>query len=227
MTDKPILFQPAMVQSLLAGTKTQTRRALKMPTKTFSGGSIYERPDMGGWEPCTHGGGGCFTIARNGDRIPALEMVGMWHKTTGMAFCTPLQIGDRLWVRESWRSVIGYDGRPPRDIPEGTPIYYDADGSMDPGWKWGRKRPSMFMPRWASRITLTVTDVRVMRLHNISEADVWAEGTPIFPGPPKYAQHEYARLWNGINGHGAWEANPYVAAYTFTVHRGNIDEVKP
>lgn len=102
----------------------------------------------------------------------------------------------------------------------------------------------MFMPRWASRITLIVTDVRVERLQNISEADAIAEGVDTerccgVPsdscgthlggccGQPEAVEpvEAYSDLWDEINGPGAWDANPWVAAYTFTVHHQNIDQI--
>ena len=90
------------------------------------------------------------------------------------------------------------------------------------------------MPRWASRLTLTVTDVRVQRLQDISEADAVAEGCDAVlaltikrpngahPGNPREC---YCDLWNSLHGHGAWDANPWVVAVTFTVQRGNIDQL--
>jgi hypothetical protein len=100
------------------------------------------------------------------------------------------------------------------------------------------------MPRWASRITLLVTDVRVERLQDISGADAIAEGlmeNPAalrsavemgchwgFEGDDRYGSpiSAYATLWDHINGFGAWDANPWIAAYTFTVHNHNIDELE-
>ncbi len=97
------------------------------------------------------------------------------------------------------------------------------------------------MPRWASRLTLTVTDVRVERLQDISESDAIAEGADIAEGHRSQITGGpmikigagtymspiawYHRLWNEINGAGSWEANPWIVAYTFTVHHGNIDQI--
>ena len=143
----------------------------------------------------------------------------------------PIAIGDRLWVRETHAYV----------------------GSVDPGWLLYRAngyenecirhgfdrpfppenkvtwRPSIFMHRKVSRLTLTVTDVRVQRLHDISEADAKAEGPHQHEEwPDNYYttwRGAFAALWNSINGRDAWDANPWVAAYTFTAQHGNIDEV--
>jgi hypothetical protein len=87
-------------------------------------------------------------------------------------------VGDLLWVRETWRTDEVWDGHPNRNIPKGGSVMYLADE----GWNgivafgWGRYRLGMFMPRWASRITLEVTGVRAERLQDISEADAIAEG---------------------------------------------------
>jgi hypothetical protein len=119
-------------------------------------------------------------------------------------FKTPYAVGERLWVREAFTKT-----------PAG--ISYAADGVTHFG-AGGRLKvtPSMFMPRWASRITLEVTGVKVERLQDISEADAIAEGTtPGFGGGP--IRENFFCLWNSINGPFAADANPWVAAYTFRV----------
>jgi hypothetical protein len=214
MTDKPILFSAPMVKALLAGTKTQTRRLLN------------PQPD--------------------GDVIHY-----GWHQDKG-AFWTdqsftshPLRIwaGDRLYVREAWRTWGQYDTFPPSALVAGTHVAFEATENPNLGSNRGKFRQGMHMPRWASRLTLTVTDVRVQRLPDISEEDAVAEG--IVPvqhregGAVRYsgvgakfglAQHTakaaYAHLWDSINGEDAWSENPWVAAYTFAVQMGNIDQLE-
>jgi hypothetical protein len=128
----------------------------------------------------------------------------------------PYAPGDRLWVREAIDKVS-----------EPGNVFYRADyeaeyGEAPPrGW-----RPSIHMPRWASRLTLAVTDVRVQRLQEISEADARAEGVDI----SQQAQwgglthrFPFECLWNSLHGPDAWDANPWVCALTFTVERRNID----
>lgn len=155
--------------------------------------------------------------------------------------------GDRLYVREAWRAGRGYDGASIRDMARFSRIWFEADDANDNADAIGRKlRPSIHMPRWASRLTLTVTDVRVQRLQDISEADAKAEGivpvTRRFPplqGCPNQlrertiyewsggwsvrAADAYAVLWNSLHGPDAWDANPWVVALTFTVDQRNID----
>ena len=121
--------------------------------------------------------------------------------------------GDRLYVRETWAAPHAYDHLPPRLIPQDARIHYAATEDRG-GLLW---RPSIHMPRWASRITLEVTGVRVERLQDISEADAIAEGVYTDPACPAY--DAYAQLWDEINGLGSWEANPWVWVVGF--HRIN------
>jgi hypothetical protein len=225
MTDKPILFSGPMVRAILEGRKTQTRRVLNLPKKSFSGGPIYEHPKMGGWEPTILGGGGCFRFGKSGEKIPAPETVGIWHQTTGVAVQIPIQPRDRLWLRETWKlglsdhQCAGYQAD--MQYQCGKPIH---DGPH----RW---RPSMFMPRWASRITLLVTDVRVQRLQDISEEDAKAEG--IFATDFWREEHPpsicFSVLWDSINAKRpgcSWADNPWVAAITFTPVFQNIDAIE-
>jgi len=127
--------------------------------------------------------------------------------------------GDRLWVREAWRVPAQDDQVKPRDlIPQIAG--YEADCGTGFISATGRLRPGMFMPRWASRLTLHVTEVRVQRLQDISADDAEAEGVDC-SGP--VAINCYRDLWNQINGAGSWDANPWVVAVSFTVERANID----
>ncbi len=128
--------------------------------------------------------------------------------------CPYGQIGDRLWVRETW--AINPD--------DGGAVYRatDPDWEVCEGWAW---RPSIHMPRWASRITLEITDARVERLQRITEEDAIAEGCDHkvqyvngteFVGEP-CCKHDYANLWNGLyaaSGYG-WTVNPWVWVVAF------------
>lgn len=259
MVDRPILFSAAMVRALLAGRKTQTRRIIDFPgiDKVIdfvrvafdkdTGVPIYEMKDAGG-----------VFVTR-----PAGKHFVDYHYSPRFA------VGDRLWAREAWRVSSKWNVTAPRDLPARTmtTFFEVGGGSMGgiercptdrvrtadeypfdptyppvmPDWA-GRKRAGMHMPRWASRLTLTVTDVRVQRLQEISEADARAEGCPLTwdgkpydPPPPDvdswqgYGRYSYCLLWNKLNasrGFG-WEANPWIVAVTFTVERRNIDAVAP
>jgi hypothetical protein len=141
----------------------------------------------------------------------------------GIIHCPHGQPGDQLWVREAWRTVTEADSLPPRDLTAAHRIWFEADAPHQPGF--GKLRPSMFMPRWASRITLEITGVRVERLQDISEADAQAEGVTPTPWPDDSSRHidwplgpfrnSFYLLWESINGPGSWEANPWVWVIEF------------
>ena len=127
--------------------------------------------------------------------------------------------GTRLWVRETWAAPHAYDHLPPRLIPQDARIHYAATEDRG-GLLW---RPSIHMPRWASRITLEVTSVRVERLQDISEADALAEGvtedgslvTDLAGNDRGGAFAAFATLWEVINGADSWDDNPWVWAIEF------------
>lgn len=127
--------------------------------------------------------------------------------------CRYGQPGDTLWVREAWRTVAAADPLPPRDLTPAHRIWYEADAPHQPGA--GKLRPSMFMPRWASRITLLLKAVRVERLNEISEADAIAEGCGWNTYQDQHGERmepieAFAALWERINGPGSWDLNPWV-----------------
>lgn len=200
MVDRPLLFQPAMVRALLDGTKIQTRRLLKNAEH---------------W--------GCPTGDCPHSKQTECEesMAALDPKDIGYA------VGDRIWVKETWHTAQAYDHLPPSALSGEEGIWYPADSSFV---RWGtafvgKKRVSIHMTRWASRITLNVTDVRVEPLLNINRGDAMAEGCP-FPnmadGPDP--REWYRHLWNEINGEVSWEANPWVVAISFDVLKRNIDQ---
>lgn len=229
MADRPMPFSAPMVQALLDGRKTQTRRILK--PQPVASDFRNTKPESARW----------FYDQQRG---------GLWIADGCAAgpFKPAYAAGDRLWVREGWRPSYGADwyredlGRvpTPRDFdPARTSIEYLADGTRELG---GQGRPSIHMPRWASRLTLFVTDVKVERLQDISEEDARAEGcfvgkatgrifenaTSMRLGGNEWANARdwFADLWDSINGFGAWDANPWVVAVSFTVHRCNIDQMQ-
>ncbi|KQY39986.1 hypothetical protein [Rhizobium sp. Root483D2] len=230
MTDRPILFSAPMVRALLAGTKTQTRRLID-----FKG--IDEVMDF-------------VKVATDPQGRPVYEMKGRAGQhiaipagkhLVGYNWSPRIGVGDRLWVRESFRGSKGYNNYPPRTWSH-WPVHYEADGAPDPHDELeenGRLRPGIHMPRWASRLTLTVTDVRIERLQDISEDDAKAEGAIPYhcaaskldyygPGHAMCGQDHragFCQIWEQINGIDSWNANPFVVAYTFSVHYGNIDQI--
>lgn len=207
-TVRPILFSSPMVRALLAGTKTQTRRILK-PQPDQNSHLDLTRADAAAQ--------GYFWFTDD-PGFPGNQLIRSRFAT-----------GDLLWVRETWSVSTIYDGVRPGLVPPCGVGYAATDARL--GIK---DRPSIFMPRWASRLTLAITDVRIERLQSISEADAIAEGISLSAefldryltpaGDYATPTVAYQRLWDHINGPGAWDANPWVVALTFTVHRQNVDE---
>jgi hypothetical protein len=237
MKERPILFSRAMVRAILDGRKTQTRRVVKwldlkpginlrftgLTASQVGGAWVLESPTRSShkWRcaqtPCPYG-----------------------------------MLGDRLWVREAWRVGKPHDSTAPRDIlpplierGKGVTVLYEAggwrsigpegrdepvyrDNERMPDWA-GKLRPSMFMPRALSRITLEITDVRVERLQGINEDDARAEGAYLFSGEDggwKFDRGEqeydsaieaYRYLWDGLNAARGqeWEVNPWVWVVEF------------
>lgn len=199
MKERPIIFSAPMVRAILAGTKTQTRRVVKR----YSADCI-------GWFDDGDG----LWAQRFIDPSSGSPYLKSWRDRC--PFGLP---GDRLWVRETWKHI------------EGGAIY-DASGGIidafDPETIYRADRPNRYgpwmspihMPRWASRITLEITGVRVERLQDISEADAMAEGVSMpdgTPTPPDFwsYQQEFRHLWEQINGPGSWDADPWVWVIEF------------
>lgn len=206
-----------MVRSLLGGRKTQTRRICK--NQPYGNGFAFEGDDYLCHNDHLPPSAMLMDVYRGGKYLYATSNMEGWE-----AECPHGQPGDRLWVREAWRAPTGiFDGMPPRDIRPGTPIRYEADGlNSSTTFSTGKLRPSMFMPRWASRITLEIVSVRVERLQDISEADAQAEGwtrRPEVSTDPQVhkeaARDWFMDLWESINGAGSWDANPWVWVVEF------------
>jgi len=131
--------------------------------------------------------------------------------------------GDLLWVRETWGTIQRYDALPPKEIPIGTSVGYKATAKIATWCQTGcdgaagKWRPSIFMPRWASRITLEIVNVKAERLQSISDDDIRDEG--ITEGDGIHAgslRRAWIDGWNRINGKRApWESNPYCFCVSF------------
>lgn len=222
MTDHPMIFSGPMIRALIEGRKSQTRRVLE-PQPDFRGGAGYcHDAEEWGWED------------EDGYHISVLDIAPNGYR-----------VGDRIWVRETWSGDHEVGNIPPSQRPEFLqgPIWYWADAGPDSG-DWERPRPSIHMPRWASRLTLVVTDVRVQRLQEISDADAQAEGAfsrsavgddPMHPtwtmtgdgwrhDSPRAA---FGAYWDSLNAKRApWSNNPWVCALSFTVHHRNIGQME-
>lgn len=208
MKERPILFKGDMVRAILNGRKTQTRRIIKGQSDEWE--KLTDEEDIHGNE--------FFVVLgkEEGSLRPILTSVK----------CPYGHIGDRLWVRETWNTFDPWVGvfYAADDHSYGIGDDDDADHIEPHDIRW---RPSIHMPRWASRILLEVTDVRVERLKDISEEDAISEGIYLFQGEGggyKSARGEqehdtaveaYADLWERINGPGSWDANPWVWVVSF------------
>jgi len=213
--ERGMIFNAEMVRAILDGRKTQTRRIVKSDCM-----DIGEKDDGMLWPWREHDNGGDY-----------------WYP------CPFGEVGDRIWVRETFQGPLvseelleEYRAYPEKfENPEyceyaadggPRPEYCDLDDNLRHGW-----RPSIHMPRWASRITLEITGVRVERLQNISETDAEAEGIDmeaLFDAQDCYdciADHnmtgrptvtgKFKYLWESIYGEESWQANPWVWVITF------------
>lgn len=147
------------------------------------------------------------------------------------------QPGDLLWVREQWAALANWDMYKPREIVKGSEIHYKTSPLIGGLGKW---RTSIHMPRWASRLTLRITNIRVERVQDISEDDAKAEGihrdshtefgevyqgvlnhSPVSPT----AKKAFEDLWNAVNGPDAWDRNDWVWVIEFEVIKQNVDQI--
>ena len=178
MKERPILFSAPMVRAILEGRKSQTRRVVK------------PQPDyivQSEWEPTMFSGHKTDALGRH-----------FFNRS-----CPHGQPGDRLWVQETWRIGGEMAEADPKEHPKKYLIphlYYraDCDDGVD---RW---RPSIHMPRWASRITLEIADIRVERLQEISAEDAMREGAGPAAAKPDACRDlyrtEFRELWDSING---------------------------
>ncbi len=246
----PILFNAPMVRAILAGDKTQTRRIIKRrpgwPIDFVGGQGDINDPTCWGFE-CNETAE-WWLLQKDPDDSRSRQIP-----------CPYGQVGDRLWVRESfwiehdsdshegagafdcgidlktgdWASVCYCADQDTAGTWIGADQYYPertfvpwGDGGFVP--EFFSKRPNIHMPRWASRILLEITSVRVERLQDISEEDAKAEGAwpdeSIVAKTADYFQRDvltvhpslaFRMLWEGINGAGSWEANPWVWVVEF------------
>jgi len=206
MRVRPIIFSGPMVRAILDGRKTQTRRVVKPQPKTAGLAGVYA-------DPYNHGPEWAFWLPDNRMTEP---------RTWACPYGLP---GDRLWVRETWAVGACADGIKPRGLDPKTwlvdngGLWYPADETVprQPISPRGRLRPPMFMPRWASRITLEVVGVRVERVREISDMDAVAEGMAPALVSAKDPLGEFFTLWDSINAKRGFPAalNPWVWVIEF------------
>jgi hypothetical protein len=193
--ERPIPFNGKMVKAILSGTKTQARRVVKpQPYKMIDGWpyrSVFDR----------------IAQAIIGNKV---------HR------CPYGKPGDRLWVKET--HYLTDDGHKEFAVyaadADDVKLHLARIDALGPNFpadiaaKHRKLRPSIHMPRWASRITLEITGVRVERLQEITEDDAKAEGAQCGVGCPDH-RIAFGRLWENINGAGSWADNPFVWVLEF------------
>lgn len=207
--EKPMLFSGPMVRAILEGRKIQTRRVVKF-----------------------HPGPGCYNAdGYNTVTDRAIVRVPWTAPNIEALIKCPHPVGSRIWVRESFsfslrgvgttgfRNLVKYSADlAEKEVPSKhqSQFYRMVNTKNGRGWL---SRPSIHMPRWASRITLEVTDVRVQRLQEITDEDAYAEGITdeqadnhYYDGPQPIMP--FIHLWESINGPDAWAANPWVWVYS-------------
>ncbi len=214
--EKGILFNVEMVQAILSGRKTMTRRIISEKTLHL------------------------FGVAASSGECHPLEMCDQRSQSYYLEFCPLGKPGDQLWVREAYRMAKSLDAHSPSVVAElslnagykkpWAPIQLEADGTRIGKWtgfdtppvltEAGKLRPSLHMPRWASRINLLITGVRVERLRDISEQDAMAEGCAYGKGNGEIdlavrPENHFPTLWASIYGAESWQANPWVWVIEF------------
>ncbi|HHA2019628.1 TPA: hypothetical protein ACOEGN_003205 [Enterobacter kobei] len=210
MKERGMIFNGEMVRAILDGKKTQTRRIMKVqPSDGF-------HPTHNGYDLDLNAH--WYTpgvIDKNGYLQPAKKDVfGVADENEGYT-CPFGAVGDRIWVRETWAEA----GASAPDLklyranyPAHVPTHYEnVPPASDIRWT-----PSIHMPRWASRITLEITGVRVERLNDISECDAKAEGAPTeccVIGDKHFLG--FRSLWKSIYGDESWRSNPWVWVIEF------------
>jgi len=201
MRERGIIFNAEMVRAVLEGRKTQTRRIMKVQPESNQLGLLR------------------ITDSTNRSYIGKYhwaESNATGNHVRSKLFACPYgAVGDRLWVRETWAEAGG--SAPELQLhranyPAHVPSHYENVPPAE-SIRW---RPSIHMPRWASRITLEITGVRVERLQDISEEDAKAEGAPTeccVIGDKHFLG--FRSLWRSINGEESWQANPWVWKLSF------------
>lgn len=224
MRERPIIINADMVRAVLDGRKTQTRRIIAPSIRTADVQFELHQQADGSWTPLHTFNEGTFD--KTGSERPIKCPFGA--------------VGDHLWVRETFATLEpgSYEPVTPHDGYAQIVRYAASDRLANSdrdvrGFNW---RPSIHMPRWASRITLEITGVRVERLQDISEQDALAEGvrrresTPVTD--PAYCNYlaanlndasewfdlpsdSFISLWQSIYGAESWQANPWVWVIEF------------
>ena len=237
MKERPILFGAAMVRALLDGSKTQTRRIWKLPNwaewDLIEGGEkkgqlIPKDAKMLGWYSvdevaCPYGQPGDHMWVREAWRV------GAWNEDEGEIAIDYVadKCSRREWIQVPEKSDFERYWIQSTDDATKAGLLTNSEGNFNwsPGGSPCRGRPSIHMPRWAARISLEITNVRVERLQDINEVDAKAEGIAVDELGHAYRENDsvawgsaktaYAELWESINGPGSWDLNQWVWVVEF------------
>lgn len=193
MKERPVLFNAEMVNAILSGRKTQTRRVMKVqpePSKTREGDFCFLSKKL-------------ESLVHISDLNPGNNVIVDCHLFYQEHCCPFGQVGDRLWVRETFGDC-------------GSRLVYRADSSDGASCSVKRWVPSIHMPRDSCRLVLEITSVRVERLGDISDIDALSEGcsSADMKSGDRLAD-VFKRLWSSIYGAESWQANPFVWVITF------------
>lgn len=247
MKERPVIFNGEMVRAILDGRKTQTRRVMKHQPKQHD----HKNYDTAPWSDAPP----AYYNVNSADWACKYCGEGIGFDGRSVYRCPFGQVGDRLWVRETW-GVVSHDfdeneriidwvpDRPAtaiHEMPFGNGYYsghaiYAADGEFTWGDDDGHGerscwKPSIHMPREACRILLEITAVRVERLNDISQEDARAEGVApsqhIITPPEALYRVGFLKLWQSIYGEESWRANPWVWVIEFRRVGDSAREVEP
>ena len=222
--ERPIIFSSESVRAILEGLKTQTRRVVTKSNSTI--GSLFQSAwshlnfddvfvDPGG--TVVFGPGPYLKVGMKQNDPWVIER-GL--EETRHRVYPRIQPGDLLWVRERWASSASLDHVQPRNLQPGFPCEFQVGGCSVSGYEalvdCGRWRPSIYMPRWASRITLEVIDERVEQVQDISEWDAIEEGVEVRSWDLS-ARVQFKELWDSLNAKRgySWESNSWVWVVEF------------
>lgn len=222
MKERGMIFNGEMVRAILDGRKTQTRRIMKVQPESNQLGLLLIT------DSTKHSDIGKYHWAES-------NATGN-HVRSKLFSCPFGAVGDRIWVRETWSSdfanyypndrvwyAADNNRRLDIEVVDGVRGIYSPESDVHVPFRW---QPSIHMPRWASRILLEITDVRVERLNSISQEDAQAEGLELTGWRPTYSDPDsggevmtpydnFAELWSSIYGDESWKANPWVWVISF------------
>lgn len=233
MKEHPIIFNSESVRAILEGRKTQTRRVITANNSTVCGFSprcsISKDQSLWTglvWDERVYKDRGSHILHPSLTEYLHVPWVHPDEGDDGRVFRVRCKydIGDELWVKETWAAEAIYDHLKPSEIPDTAKIYYidkhlHTAGGYSLFIEMGKVRSAMFMCKWMSRITLEITDVRAERLQEISEEDAKAEGAPelftipnpqiLYPDVTGY-HRGFLFMWNALNANRGlgWDVNP-------------------